>query len=86
MFAGDGDNRSPWIFLFTPHVNPDRRTLGTNLVKGGYLTSEKLVNMSKHNYRLEPNPIFTPDEKYIVFRSNMFGPDYAFEVELAKSK
>jgi oligogalacturonide lyase len=86
MFAGDGDKTAPWIFLLQPHVNADRRTLGTNLIKGGYLTSEKLVNMSKHNYRLEPNPIFTPDEKYIIFRSNMFGPDYAFEVEIAKAK
>jgi oligogalacturonide lyase len=42
--------------------------------------------MSKHNYRLEPNPSFTPDQKYIVFRSNMFGPDYAFAVEVAKAK
>jgi oligogalacturonide lyase len=41
--------------------------------------------MSKHNYRLEPNPSFTPDMKYIVFRSNIFGPDYAFAVELAKA-
>jgi hypothetical protein len=24
--------------------------------------------------------------KYIVFRSNMFGPDYAFAVEVAKAK
>jgi len=26
------------------------------------------------------------DEKYIIFRSDMFGPDYAFEVEIAKAK
>jgi len=63
----------------------DQRTLGDNLSKGGYLESEKLVNMSKHNYRLEPNPSFTPDQKFIVFRSNMFGPDYAFAVEVAKA-
>ena len=29
---------------------------------------------------------FTPDMKFIVFRSNMFGPDYAFAVEVAKAK
>jgi oligogalacturonide lyase len=40
--------------------------------------------MSRQNYRLEPNPSFTPDQKFIVFRSNMFGPDYAFAVEIAK--
>jgi hypothetical protein len=48
--------------------------------------AETLVNMSKQNYRLEPNPSFTPDEKHVVFRSNMFGPDYAFAVEVAKAK
>ncbi|MGA2229361.1 MAG: oligogalacturonate lyase family protein [Tepidisphaeraceae bacterium] len=85
LFCGDGDQSTPWIFLFRPRINADRRTLGKNLIKGGYLVSEKLVNMSKQNYRLEPNPIFTPDEKYIIFRSNMFGPDYAFAVEVAKA-
>ncbi|HVZ64384.1 MAG TPA: oligogalacturonate lyase family protein [Lacunisphaera sp.] len=86
LFCGDGDNHSPWIFLFRPHRVPGDDTLGTNLIQGGYLESEKLVNMSKHNYRLEPNPTFTPDMKYVVFRSNMFGPDYAFAVEVAKAK
>ncbi len=85
LFCGDGDKNSPWIFLFHPVRVPDNHTLGTHLIKGGYLESEKLVNMAKHNYRLEPNPSFTPDQKFIVFRSNMFGPDYAFAVEVAKA-
>jgi oligogalacturonide lyase len=91
MFCGDGDNRSPWIVLFRPVLNKNLNTLGSDLVKTGYLQSEKLVNMQKtaihaaHNYRLEPNPAFTPDQKYIIFRSNMFGPDYAFAVEVAKA-
>ena len=85
MYCGDGDNKSPWIFLFHPKLIENRQTVGEHLIKGGYLESEKLVNMSKHNYRLEPNPSFTPDQKFIVFRSNMFGPDYAFAVELAKA-
>jgi len=86
LFCGDGDSSSPWIFLFHPVLVRNNRTVGEHLIKGGYLESEKLVNMSKQNYRLEPNPSFTPDEKYIVFRSNMFGPDYAFAVEVAKAK
>jgi oligogalacturonide lyase len=85
LFCGDGDRNSPWIFLFHPVRVPDNHTLGAHLIKGGYLESEKLVNMSKHNYQLEPNPSFTPDQKFIVFRSNMFGPDYAFAVEVAKA-
>ena len=85
LYCGDGDNHSPWIFLFRPVFVRNERTLGEHLIKGGYLEPEKLVNMSRQNYRLEPNPCFTPDQKYIVFRSNMFGPDYAFAVEVAKA-
>ena len=86
LFCGDGDNRSPWIFLFRPKLVENRGTVGDHLIKGGYLESEKLVNMAKQNYRLEPNPMFTPDMKFVVFRSNILGPDYAFAVEVAKAK
>ncbi len=55
------------------------------IVQPGVLRSERLVNMSKHQYRLEPNPSFTPDQKWVVFRSNMFGPSYVFAVEVAKA-
>jgi oligogalacturonide lyase len=51
----------------------------------GPLHAERLVNMSKHQYRLEPNVSFTPDEKWVVFRSNMSGPTYVFAVEVAKA-
>ena len=44
-----------------------------DFVQPGVFHAEKLVNMSKHNYRLEPNVSFTPDQKWVVFRSNMFG-------------
>ncbi len=42
--------------------------------------------MKKHNYSLEPNVNFTPDGKWIVFRSNMFGPTHVFAVEVAKNE
>jgi oligogalacturonide lyase len=90
-FCGDGNTRNPWIVLCHPVPNPDDHTLGTNLIKGGSLKVERLVNMQKtaihgaQNYRLEPNPMFTPDKKYIIFRANIFGPDYAFAVEVAKA-
>jgi len=64
----------------------DDRTLGTNLIKSGTLKVERLVNMSKHDYKLEPNASFTPDQKYIMYRSNIFnGVTYAFAVEVAKA-
>ena len=56
------------------------------LIRSGYFESEKLVNLAKHNYSLEPNCQFTPDGKWIVFRSNMFGPTHIYEVEVAKSR
>jgi oligogalacturonide lyase len=85
LFCGDGDKTNPWIVLCRPVAIPDRNTLGQNLVRPGYLQAERLVNMSRHNYLLEPNPIFTPDGKMILFRSNMFGPTYVFGVEVARA-
>ena len=88
LFAGDGGNSAKWIFLFRPTL-PRNMAEGiydaSNLIQPGYLTAEKLVNMSNHNYALEPNVNFTPDMKWIIFRSNMFGPSYPFAVEVAKS-
>lgn len=85
LFCGDGDRQSQWLFLFRPKLVPDRGTLGEHLIRGGYLESEKLVDLARHNYRLEPNPMFTPDQKFIIFRSNLLGPDYVFAVEVAKA-
>ena len=54
-------------------------------MRPGVLRAERLVNMSKHEYRLEPNVSFTPDQQWVVFRSNMFGATYVFAVEVAKA-
>ena len=94
LFAGDGGdsemvahaNGGKWIYLFQPEIVPNHGVKPPQgLVKVGVLKSEKLVNMSKHNYALEPNVSFTPDMKWIVFRSNMFGPTQVFAVEIKKS-
>jgi oligogalacturonide lyase len=84
LFVGDGNSGNPWIVLCRPHRVKDDHTLGQGLIKGGYLEAERLVNLSKHRYALEPNPSFTPDMKFVVFRSNIFGPDYAFAVQVGK--
>lgn len=78
-FAGDGGGpnsvaapgNGQWIYLFTP--------------KEGSLQAEKLVDLSKHDYRLEPNVSFTPDGRWIVFRSNMHGPTHVYAVEVARA-
>ena len=80
LFAGDGGgpnsvakgDNGQWIYLFRP--------------ENGKLKAEKLVDLSKHDYSLEPNVIFTPDGKWIVFRSNMTGEVHTYAVEVKKAK
>ena len=98
LFAGDGGgpdsvaapDNGQWIYLFRPQMNPDRTDgelpNSKELVQPGFFKAEKLVNMAKHKYSLEPNVTFTPDMKWIVFRSNMFGPTHVFAVEIEKAK
>ena len=92
LFCGDGADAPPawwattankWIYLFHPEPVKNDRTLGENLIHGGSVRAERLVNMAKHIYMLEPNPFFTPDQKLVIFVSNMFGPNYVFGVEVA---
>jgi oligogalacturonide lyase len=93
LFCGDGGDpgqvaKAPdgeWIYLFRPELLENRGIADKALINPGVLHAERLVNMSKHKYRLEPNVSFTPDQKWIVFRSNMFGPTYAFAVEVKKA-
>jgi oligogalacturonide lyase len=80
LFAGDGGapnmvahaTNGKWLWLFTPQ--PDSTFKG-----------EHLVNMSNHNYALEPNVNFTPDGKWIVFRGNFDGSSQVYAVEVAKA-
>ena len=74
-----------WIYLFRPvMVAGSSFRDQKDLIDVGYFKSERLVNLAKHNYTLEPNVTFTPDMKWIVFRSNMLGPTHVFAVEIAK--
>jgi oligogalacturonide lyase len=56
-----------------------------SLIDAGFFQAERLVNMSKHDYRLEPNVTFSPDMKWVIFRPNMLGPVHVYAVEIAKS-
>lgn len=80
--ASDGQ----WIYLFRPERIENRGVEDESFIRPGVLRAERLVNMSRHQYRLEPNVSFTPDQKWVVFRSNMFGPTYVFAVEVAKAE
>jgi len=94
LFCGDGGDPGQvarardgqWIYLFRPELLPNRGIDDPSFIQPGVLRAQRLVNMSKHNYRLEPNVSFTPDQKWVVFRSNMFGDTYVFAVEVERAQ
>jgi oligogalacturonide lyase len=98
VFSGDGGDSEmvahapdgKWMYLFRPHIIPDdiagaKAPNADDLVHPGYFESEKLVNMKNHNYQLEPNARFSPDGKWLIFRSDMLGgASQVYAVELGK--
>jgi oligogalacturonide lyase len=97
LFAGDGGEptavaraqNGKWIYLFRPRLLRNEgapEIASKDLIKTGVFESERLVNMKNHNYALEPNVTFSPDKKWIVFRSNMLGPIHVYAVEIAKAE
>jgi oligogalacturonide lyase len=82
----DPPGNGQWIYLFTPAGAAGSIKVGDEAVKAGKLTVERLVDLSKHDYRLEPNVTITPDNRWVVFRSNMHGPTHVYAVEVAKSR
>jgi oligogalacturonide lyase len=90
LFAGDGGDPGQvafakdgqWIYAFMPDKvaeAPDKE----GWLQGTFKI-EKLVNLAKHNYKLEPNVTITPDGKWVVFRSNMQGTTHVYAVEVKK--
>ncbi len=79
LFAGDGGDPGQvakasdgmWIYLFYP--------------EGDHFRSQRLVNMTHHDYQLEPNVHFSPDGKWIIFRANFEGHSDIYAVELKPS-
>jgi oligogalacturonide lyase len=95
LFCGDGGDsgqvaqapNGEWIELFHPQmITGDAGALNSpTFWQPGVFHPEHLVNMAHQNYRAEPNPRFSPDQKYVIFTSNMFGRSYVFAVEVAKT-
>jgi oligogalacturonide lyase len=90
-FASDGGDvdmvaHAPdgkWISLLQPEaiVDADSPSYDDKLIAIEKMKSTRLVDMSAHDYRLEPNLRFTPDGKWLVFASNMHGPNHVYAVE-----
>jgi hypothetical protein len=74
-----------WIELYRPHMIGTKSSKSKGGFKEGVLESEPLVDLSKHDYNVEPNIQISPDHKYVVFTSNMLGPTYVFAVEIAQT-
>ena len=76
LLAGDGGDSTSvakakngkWIYLFKP--------------EGDKLISTRLVNMKNHNYHLEPNVHFSPDDKWVIFRANFEGQENVYAIEI----
>jgi oligogalacturonide lyase len=95
--AGDGGDAQmvahaadgKWIYLFRPETIANVAGIAApnagELIRPGSLRAERLVNLSAHDYRMEPNVFFTPDSKWVVFRSNMSGAAQVYMVEVAKA-
>lgn len=79
-----------YLYLYRPKEIPDVAGLeannAENLLRPGYLEVEKLVDMRKQDYRLEPNAHFTPDGKWVVFRGNMEGGVHTYAVEVERAE
>ncbi len=95
LFCGDGGgpdsiaagDNGQWIYLFRPKLLPHSPSPeGEHVIRSGVFEAERLVNLKDHDYALEPNVSFTPDMKWIVFRSNIQGPTHVYAVEVEKAK
>ena len=93
LLAGDGGDSEmvarakdgKYLYLFEPEIIEDLGVSAPDadqLIRPGKLKSTKLVDMRMHDYKVEPNLQFSPDGKYLVFRSNMHGPIHAYAVIL----
>lgn len=71
-----------WIYLFRPREQFEPATISGEPARSGRVTAERLVDLSQHDYSLEPNVTFTPDGKWIVFRSNMHGERHVYAVRV----
>jgi oligogalacturonide lyase len=94
FFASDGGDADmvahapdgKWIVALRPEpvVDSDPTTDRDELIATEYLRAERLVDMSLHDYRLEPNVTFTPDGQWLLFASNMHGKNHVYAVQVAR--
>lgn len=97
-FSGDGGDATmvahapdaKYLYLMRPRSLPDVAGIhaanAAELIAPGDLEVEKLVDLRRHDYKLEPNAVFTPDGQWLVFRSNLQGATHVYAVSLRKMR
>ena len=95
FFAGDGGDADmvahapdgKWLVLLRPEpvVDHDPESDQDDLISVEYLRTERLVDMGRHDYRLEPNVTFTPDGRWVLFVSNMHGRNHVYAASVARN-
>lgn len=93
LYVGDGGDADmvahapdgKWLVLLHPEPVPDADLDSdkAELIATQVMRPVRLVDMTAHDYRLEPNVTFTPDGRYVVFCSNMHGRNHVYMVDLA---
>jgi len=92
-FASDGGDADmvahapdgKWISLLKADtiVDADLAAHDDQLITIEKFSATRLVDMTNHNYELEPNLRFTPDGKWLIFASNMHGANHVYAVSVA---
>jgi oligogalacturonide lyase len=87
VFCGDGNEIAHGDVGSHGHTTLDRKWIELlQPSSDGALHSSRLARLSNHDYsKTEPNARFSPDNKLVIFTSNMFGPTYVFAVEVDKA-
>lgn len=95
LFAGDGGDADmvahasdgKWLVLLYPEAVPDAdpESDRDELIHTQVMRRQRLVDMSAHDYRLEPNVSFSPDGKWVFFVSNMHGANHVYGVEVQRN-
>lgn len=90
-FASDGGDADmvahapdgKWISLLEAEtiVDADLPSYDADLITIEKFRATRLVDMTAHDYRLEPNLRFTPDGQWLVFVSNMHGANHVYAVD-----